>query len=115
MKSPPASVLLRKAAGVEKGAGEVGTELVGEVSRAQVEEIVELKKADLNARDMDHAVRIIAGTARSMGIVVEGEAAPEGATMVDESAAAPAEEDAPAEETAEEEPAAEEAPEEVKD
>ncbi|MCH2105499.1 MAG: 50S ribosomal protein L11 [Planctomycetes bacterium] len=72
MKSPPASVLLLKAAGVDKGAGEVGTEFVGNVTRAQVEEIVELKKADLNARDMDHAVRIIAGTARSMGIVVEG-------------------------------------------
>jgi large subunit ribosomal protein L11 len=71
MKSPPAAVLLLKAAGVESGAGEVGTEIVGSVSRAQLEEIVEIKKADLNARNVDHAVRIIAGTARSMGIEVK--------------------------------------------
>ncbi|MFT5050202.1 MAG: large subunit ribosomal protein L11 [Chlamydiales bacterium] len=72
MKSPPASVLLKKAAGVEKGAGEVGTEIVGQVTRAQVEEIATLKMADLNARDIDHACRIIEGTARSAGIQVEG-------------------------------------------
>ena len=84
MKSPPASVLLRKAAGVEKGAGEVGTVLVGTVTTAQLEEIVELKKEDLNARDMDHAVRIIAGTARSMGILVEGQEVPEGVVWADE-------------------------------
>ena len=72
LKSPPASVLLKKAAGVEKGAGEVGTETVGSVTRAQVEEIANLKMADLNARDLDHACRIIEGTARSSGIVVEG-------------------------------------------
>jgi large subunit ribosomal protein L11 len=71
MKSPPAAVLLLKAAGVESGAGEVGTQIVGSVSRAQLEEIVEIKKDDLNARDVDHAVRIIAGTARSMGIEVK--------------------------------------------
>jgi large subunit ribosomal protein L11 len=71
MKSPPAAVLLLKAAGVESGAGEVGTEIVGSVSRAQLEEIVEIKKDDLNARNVDHAVRIIAGTARSMGIDVK--------------------------------------------
>jgi large subunit ribosomal protein L11 len=71
MKSPPAAVLLLKAAGIESGAGEVGTEIVGSVSRAQVEEIVEIKKDDLNARSVDHAVRIIAGTARSMGIEVK--------------------------------------------
>ena len=71
MKSPPAAVLLLKAAGVESGAGEVGTEIVGSVSRAQLEEIVEIKKDDLNARNVDHAVRIIAGTARSMGIEVK--------------------------------------------
>ena len=72
LKSPPASVLLKKAAGVEKGAGEVGTETVGTVTSAQVEEIANLKMADLNARNLDHACRIIEGTARSSGIVVEG-------------------------------------------
>ncbi len=71
MKSPPAAVLLKKAAGVEKGAGEVGTEIVGSVTRQQVEEIAELKMKDLNARDLEHACRIIAGTARSAGIEVE--------------------------------------------
>ena len=72
MKSPPAAVLLKKAAGVDKGAGEVGTEIVGSVTRAQVEEIAEIKKNDLNARDLDQACRIIEGTARSAGIKVEG-------------------------------------------
>jgi large subunit ribosomal protein L11 len=72
LKSPPAAVLLKKAAKVEKGAGEVGTEIVGSVTRAQLEEIVQIKDADLNARGMDQACRIIAGTARSMGIEVEG-------------------------------------------
>jgi large subunit ribosomal protein L11 len=71
LKSPPASVLLKKAAGVEKGAGEVGTEIVGKVTRAQVEEIANIKMADLNARDLDHACLIIEGTARSSGIEVE--------------------------------------------
>jgi len=72
LKSPPAAVLLKKAAGVEKGAGLVGSETVGVVTRAQVEEIVKIKMNDLNARDMDHACRIIEGTARSSGIRVEG-------------------------------------------
>lgn len=72
LKSPPAAVLLKKAAGVEKGAGEVGTQIVGKVTRAQVEEIANMKMADLNARDLDHACRIIEGTARSSGIEVEG-------------------------------------------
>jgi len=71
-KSPPAAVLLRKAAGVEKGAGEVGTVTVGTVTKAQLEEIAEIKKEDLNAASIDAAARIIAGTARSMGIEVEG-------------------------------------------
>ncbi len=71
-KSPPAAVLLRKAAGVEKGAGEVGTVTVGTVTQAQLEEIAEIKKEDLNAASIDAAARIIAGTARSMGIEVEG-------------------------------------------
>jgi large subunit ribosomal protein L11 len=122
MKSPPASVLLLKAAGVEKGAVVVGTDIVGSVTRAQLEEIVELKKEDLNARDVDHAVRIIAGTARSMGILVseDGLPAPAASAADDASEEAPAGDAAPAEETpAEETPAeetpAEEAPEGVKD
>ncbi|MGD2017082.1 MAG: 50S ribosomal protein L11 [Planctomycetota bacterium] len=72
LKSPPAAVLLKKAAGVEKGAGEVGTEIVGSVTREQVEEIAKIKMNDLNARDLDQACRIIEGTARSSGITVEG-------------------------------------------
>lgn len=72
LKSPPAAVLLKKAAGVEKGAGEVGTEIVGTVTRAQVEEIAKIKLQDLNARDIEHASLIIEGTARSAGIKVEG-------------------------------------------
>lgn len=71
LKSPPASVLLKKAAKIEKGAGWVGTEVAGTVTRADLEEIAEIKKNDLNARDIDHACRIIAGTARSMGLNVE--------------------------------------------
>lgn len=72
LKSPPAAVLLKKAAGVDKGAGEVGTEIVGKVTREQVEEIAKIKMDDLNARDLDQACRIIEGTARSSGIEVEG-------------------------------------------
>ena len=71
LKSPPAAVLLKKAAGLEKGAGLVGTEVVGNVTMAQVEEIAQLKMKDLNARDLAAACRIIAGTARSMGITVD--------------------------------------------
>jgi large subunit ribosomal protein L11 len=70
-KSPPAAVLLKKAAGLAKGSGVPNRDKVGKVTRAQIEEIVEVKKADLNAHDMDAAVRIIEGTARSMGIEVE--------------------------------------------
>ena len=72
LKSPPAAVLLKKAAGIDKGAGEVGTEIAGKMSRAQVEEIANIKMKDLNARDLEHACRIIEGTARSSGIEVEG-------------------------------------------
>ena len=72
LKSPPAAVLLKKYAGVEKGAGTVGTQTVGKVTRAQVEEIAKLKMKDLNARDLEAACKIIAGTARSSGIQVEG-------------------------------------------
>jgi large subunit ribosomal protein L11 len=71
MKSPPASVLLKKAAGIEKGAGLVGKETAGSVTRAQVAEIAKLKLKDLNARDIEHASRIIAGTARSSGITIK--------------------------------------------
>jgi large subunit ribosomal protein L11 len=70
-KSPPASVLLKKAAGLAKGSGVPNRDKVGKVTRAQIEEIVEVKKDDLNASDTDAAVRIIEGTARSMGIEVE--------------------------------------------
>ncbi len=71
-KTPPASVLLKKAAGLTKGSGRPNTEKVGTVTRAQLEEIAETKMADLNAADMDAAVRIIAGSARSIGLNVEG-------------------------------------------
>jgi len=71
-KTPPASVLLRKAAGIAKGSGEPNTEKVGSVNRSQLEEIVKTKEPDLTAASMDAAVRTIAGTARSMGLVVEG-------------------------------------------
>lgn len=71
LKSPPAAVLLKKAAKVEKGCGNVGHEPhVGKVTRAQVAEIAALKLKDLNARDVEHASRIIEGTARSAGIQV---------------------------------------------
>ena len=70
-KTPPAAVLLKKAAGVEKGSGEPNREKVAKVTRMQVEEIAKLKEPDLNANSLDAAVAIIAGTARSMGIEVE--------------------------------------------
>jgi large subunit ribosomal protein L11 len=72
LKSPPAAVLLKKAAGLAKGSGVPHKQKVGKVTRAQLEEIATTKMADLNARDMEHAVRMIAGTARSMGVEVEG-------------------------------------------
>jgi len=71
-KTPPAAVLLRKAAGIAKGSGVPNRDKVGKVNRAQLEEIATTKMADLNAADMDAAVRIIAGTARSMGLETEG-------------------------------------------
>jgi large subunit ribosomal protein L11 len=71
-KTPPASVLLRKAAGIAKGSGVPNRDKVGTVNRAQLEEIATTKMPDLNAADMDAAVRIIAGTARSMGLETEG-------------------------------------------
>ena len=71
-KTPPAAELLKKAAGIQKGSGTPNTDKVGTVTRAQLEEIVKIKEPDLNAADMDAAVRIIAGSARSMGLEVEG-------------------------------------------
>ncbi len=71
-KTPPASVLLKKAANVAKGSGTPNTEKVGKVTRAQLEEIATIKMPDLTAADMDAAVRTIAGTARASGIDVEG-------------------------------------------
>jgi large subunit ribosomal protein L11 len=71
-KTPPASVLLRKAAKIDKGSGTPNTDKVGKVNRAQLEEIAQLKMPDLTAAGMDAAVRTIAGSARSAGIEVEG-------------------------------------------
>lgn len=72
LKTPPTAVLLRKAAGVEKGSAEPNREKVGKVTRDQVREIAEIKMKDLNAVDIEGAMRQIEGTARNMGIVVEG-------------------------------------------
>jgi len=72
MKTPPASILLKKAAGIKSGSGRPNTEKVGTVSRAQLEEIAKAKDPDLTAADLDAAVRTIAGSARSMGLNVEG-------------------------------------------
>ena len=72
LKSPPAASLLKKAAGLAKGSGVPNREKVGKVTRAQVLDIVKIKQKDLNANDDEAAIKIIAGTARSMGIEVEG-------------------------------------------
>ena len=72
LKSPPASVLLKKAAKIAKGSGEPNRTKVGTVTQDQLAEIAEIKMADLNAHDVENAKRIIAGTARSMGLEVEG-------------------------------------------
>ena len=72
MKTPPASILLKKAAKIDKGSGKAHLEKVGKISREQLEEIAKIKVKDLTAANMDAAVRTIAGSARSMGIVVEG-------------------------------------------
>jgi len=71
-KTTPAAILLKKAAGIKSGSGRPNTEKVGTVTRAQLEEIAKTKDADLTAADLDAAVRTIAGTARSMGLNVEG-------------------------------------------
>ena len=72
LKTPPASVLLKKAAGLESGSGVPNKNKVGQVSRAKVKEIAELKRQDLNANDVEAAMRMIEWTARSMGIEVQG-------------------------------------------
>jgi len=72
LKSPPAAVLLKKAAGIAKGSCVPNRDKVGKVTRKQILEIVEIKKNDLNATDEEAAIKIIAGTARSMGLEVEG-------------------------------------------
>jgi len=72
MKTPPAAVLIRKAIGIEKGSGTPNTSKVGKISRKQLEEIAKTKTPDLTAADLDAAVRTIAGSARSMGVDVEG-------------------------------------------
>ncbi|WP_428101496.1 50S ribosomal protein L11 [Candidatus Rariloculus sp.] len=71
-KTPPAAVLLKKAAGVAKGSGTPNSDKIGTVTREQLEEIARIKEPDLNAANLDAAVRIIAGSARSMGLEVEG-------------------------------------------
>lgn len=72
LKTPPASVLIRKAAGIEKGSGEPNKKKVATLTRAQVEEIAKVKLQDMNAFDLDSACEMVAGTARSMGVNVEG-------------------------------------------
>jgi large subunit ribosomal protein L11 len=72
LKSPPAAVLLKKAAGIAKGSGVPNRDKVGSVTRKQILEIIEIKKNDLNASDEDAAFKIIAGTARSMGLEIAG-------------------------------------------
>src|ERR1700748_1680602 len=72
MKKPPAAMLSRKASGIEKGSGTPNTAKVGKISRKQLEEIAKTKQPDLTAADLDAAVRTIAGSARSMGVDVEG-------------------------------------------
>jgi len=72
LKTPPASVLLKKAAGVESGSGVPNKNKVAKVSRAKIKEIAELKKQDLNSYDVEAAMRMVEGTARSMGIEIQG-------------------------------------------
>lgn len=71
-KTPPAAVLIKKAIGLDKGSAEPHKEKVGKITRSQLQQIAETKMPDLNANDMDAAINIIAGTARSMGVTVEG-------------------------------------------
>ena len=71
LKTPPASVLIRKAAGVEKGASEPNKQTVGTITRAQLQEIAQTKMPDLNANDIEAAMKIVAGTARNMGVAIQ--------------------------------------------
>ena len=71
VKTPPAAALIKKALGITKGSGEPNKEKVGKLTRAQLEDIAKVKEPDLNSNDIDAAVKIIAGTARSMGVEVE--------------------------------------------
>ena len=71
LKPPPAAELLKKAAGIQKGSGKPNTEKIGKVTRAQIKEIAERKMEDLNANDLEAAMKIIEGTARQMGLLVE--------------------------------------------
>lgn len=71
VKTPPAAVLIKKALNIQKGSGEPNKDKVGKISRMQLEEIAKIKEPDLNANDIDNAVKIIAGTARSMGVEVD--------------------------------------------
>ncbi|WP_199246088.1 50S ribosomal protein L11 [[Phormidium] sp. ETS-05] len=70
LKTPPASVLIRKAAGIERGSGESNRKRVGSITRAQLQEIAQTKMPDLNANDIDAAMRIVEGTARNMGVAI---------------------------------------------
>ena len=72
LKTPPAAVLIRKAIGIEKGSGAPNTNKVGRISRKQIEDVAKIKQPDLTAADLEAAVRTIAGSARSMGVDVEG-------------------------------------------
>ncbi|MDZ7722914.1 MAG: 50S ribosomal protein L11 [candidate division KSB1 bacterium] len=71
-KTPPAAVLIKKAIGLDKGSGEPNREKVGKITKAQIKEIAEIKRPDLNANEVEMAMRQIEGTARSMGVIVEG-------------------------------------------
>jgi large subunit ribosomal protein L11 len=72
IKTPPTTVLIKKAAGIESGSAKPHTDKVGKITRKQVEDIAKAKMPDLNASDLDAAMRIVAGSARSMGVIVEG-------------------------------------------
>jgi len=72
IKTPPTTVLIKKAAGIESGSPRPHTDKVGRITRTQVEEIAKVKMPDLNASDLEAAMRIVAGSARSMGVIVEG-------------------------------------------
>jgi large subunit ribosomal protein L11 len=72
IKTPPTTVLIKKAAGIESGSPKPHTDKVGKITRKQVEDIAKQKLPDLNATDLDAAMRIVAGSARSMGVIVEG-------------------------------------------